>query len=261
MQQRTRRLAIFFGGTLLATIGVLAACSTDNGSTPLPTQKTVDGSNKTDAKGTDNTDNTDNTGGSDAGADCSAAAYLHNNQPQGFFCAHLDRDPSAEDAGGLSNCANDETCCNSGQDPSKNFPKTFCAKTPLNEKGEKTAGQTACNAQAQDNGSSWYSNFATTWECGDKNNCGDGQVCCIYTFLDAGANDKVNIGKVYDPNHKLNIPDSCNALQVFKQGGTRCAASCDADEIQLCSKADDSCTGNQKCTPFYAAGRDLAACR
>ncbi|HVH45581.1 MAG TPA: hypothetical protein VM925_24675 [Labilithrix sp.] len=259
MQQRTRRLAIVFGGALLTTIGVLAACSTDNGTTPVPGQNGTDsGSNntKTDSGKVD-TDTDGAASPSDAGADCSEAPRLRSNT-SGFFCGFFRRDASAPDSGSgsLSACSNDETCCNPGKGGGADFPPSFCAKTPHDEKGGDN-GQTECADQADENGSTWNVSGSTTWECGDKNNCDDGQVCCLVTWADAGATDKVNIGKSLDKE----IPASCGALQAFKQGGTKCAASCAADQIQLCSTTDDNCTGNQKCTPFTALFRDLAYCK
>lgn len=257
MQQRTRRLAIVFAASVLASLAVLAACSTDNGTTPTPST-----SGKKDAdKGDDDDDDDDsNPDGSkpkpaDAGADCSEAPRVRTNSA-GFFCSFFTRDAGASDAGGKSNCGNDETCCNPGKADNGDFPPSFCASTPVGDKGGNNA-QAACSDQAAENGSEWHAAGSSTWECGDKNNCDDGQVCCMFTWADAGAMDKVNIGKSLDKA----VPAACGALQAFKQGGTRCAASCAADEIRLCGKTDDSCTGSQKCTPFAALYRDLATCR
>ena len=259
MQQRTRRLAMLLGGSLLATVGFLAACSTDNGTTPLPgtggdsgrdTKK--DGS---DTKGDDDDDDT-TPGDGGTGADCGNAPKLRSND-KGSYCAFFVRDAAAGDAGagGNRNCSHDETCCNPGKGSDGNFPSSFCASTPRDTKGGNN-GQTACGAQATANGSTWNA-AGSTWECADKNSCGAGETCCMFTWADGGPNDKVNIGKSLDKD----IPAACGALQAFKQGGTRCATSCASDEIQLCSLSDDSCTGNQKCTPFSGQFRDLGACR
>ena len=257
MQQRNRRLAIFLGGTLLATVGVLAACSTDNGTTPLPGQTGTDsGRDSSKADGNNNTDDDGATPTDDgvAGADCGLAPRVRSNDRGGFFCSFYSRDAAAGDAGGRSNCSDDETCCNPGKD-GNDFPPSFCAQTDRGDKGGDNA-QAACAAQAAANGSSWVGT-ATAWECGDKNNCDNGQVCCLTTWADAGPMDKVNIGNSLDED----IPKSCGALQAFKQGGTKCAAACAADQIQLCSNSDQNCTGNQKCTPFSALFRDLAYCK
>jgi hypothetical protein len=256
MQQRTRRLAIILGGTLFASVGlVLAACSTDNGSTPLPGQ-TADASRR--ETGTGSSGGEDEQDGDaperDAGADadCRNAPRLRNND-EGFFCAFLPRDAGA---GGGSNCGHDETCCNPAA-VDGGFPTTFCASTPRRQKGG-TNGATACAAQAAAKGSTWTAGKGTTWECGDKNNCDTGQVCCMFTDP-AVEGDKVNIGK----NLNKQIPEACDAKQAFKYGGTRCAPDCAADEIQLCSNTDQNCQAGKTCYPFevYPGGRNLGYCR
>lgn len=255
MQQRTRRLAIVFGGSLLVTLGFLAACSTDNGTTPLPGTSGTDSGRDTGKKpGEDGSVDPDDDGGTkpnDSGttADCSTAPRLRSNT-NGFFCAFFSRDGGA-DAGGNRNCANDEICCNPGpKTPGGNdFPKSFCAN--------KTAATNECATQAVAQGSEWVQARSTTWECADKNACADGESCCMYTWADAGPTDKVNIGV----NQDQDIPKACNALQAYKVGGSRCASACNADEIKLCSLTDDNCTGNQKCTPFEGVFRDLGYCK
>jgi hypothetical protein len=256
MQQRTRRLAIILGGTLFASVGlVLAACSTDNGTSPLPGQ-TGDASRRDTSTGSrggeDEQDGEAPEQEAGADADCRDAPRLRDND-QGFFCAFL---PFDAGGAGRSNCSHDETCCN----PAKvdgGFPKTFCASTPRAEKGG-TNGATACAAQAAAKGSIWTNGQGTTWECGDKNNCDTGQVCCMFTDP-AVQDDKVNIGK----NLNKQIPAACDAKQAFKYGGTRCARNCAADEIQLCSNTDQNCQGGKTCYPFevYPGGRNLGYCR
>lgn len=258
MQQRTRRLAMLLGGSILATVGFLAACSTDNGTSPLPGTGTDSGRDtKKDGGDTADDDDDDTTPG-DGGTDpdCANAPKLRKSNDQGFYCAFFTRDAAAGDAGagGNRNCSNDETCCNPGKGADGKFPPSFCASTPRDTKGGNN-GQTACNAQAAANGSNWAGS-GSTWECGDKTNCDTGEVCCMFTW-DGGANDKVNLGPLQDND----VNKQCKALQAYKQGGTRCATSCASDEIQLCSLSDDSCTGNQKCTPFSGQFRDLGACR
>lgn len=258
MQQRTRRLAMVIGGTLLSTIGFLAACSTDNGTSPLPgqTNGTDSGRSKGDG-GSSTDDDEDEDSGSSSGkdaastADCSTAPKLRNNEP-GFFCSFFTRDAAAGDAGGKSNCANDEICCNPGPKTpgGKDFPPSFCADK------SGGGGNAACAAQAGDNASEWVEERSSTWECGDKNACG-GQKCCMFTWANAAAGDKVNVGASIDKD----VPKACGALMAFKTGGTRCAATCDAEEIELCSLSDDNCSGSQKCTPFSANFRDLAYCK
>ncbi|MBX3258737.1 MAG: hypothetical protein KIS78_02825 [Labilithrix sp.] len=243
-------------------LGFLAACSTDNGTTPLPGQTGTD-SGRDSSKGDDEEPDDEDGGDTpkDGGTpDCAAGPKLRSND-KGFFCAFFTRDASAADAsanaGGNRNCGHDETCCNPGRGADGEFPASFCAATPRNTKGGNN-GQTECAAQATANGTTWVATNSTTWECNDKNSCGAGETCCLYTWADAGPNDKVNLGPLQGNN---DVPKECNALQSFKQGGTRCATACATDEIQLCSLTDDNCSGNQKCTPFSGLFRDLGACR
>jgi len=264
MQQSTRRLAILVGGTLVASVGLfLAACSTDNGTTtPLPGQG-GDSGRRDSSGGTSGTSGTsgedpdadvDDDGGSSSGADCGNAPRLRNNG-QGFFCAFLPRDAgSASDAGGTSNCAHDETCCNPARVGTE-FPKSYCANTPT----KTGTGETACAAQAAAKNSTWTANMGSTWQCGDKNNCGASQVCCLFSQAGLPAGEKVNIGKNLDTQ----IPPACNAQQAFKYGGTKCAAACGAEEIQLCGTQDQNCTGGKTCSPFEVdpGGRNLAYCK
>lgn len=257
MKQRTRRLAIVISASLLTTLGFIAACSTDNGSTPLPgSSGGVDSGRDSKGGGGDGSSvetDGDTTPEDDAagGADCGLAPKLRTTD-QGFFCAFFTRDAAAGDAGagGNRNCANDEICCNPGPTtPGGNdFPASFCA--------DKAAGTNECSQQAAANGTTWNQVRSSTWECADKSACG-GQKCCMYTWADAGPMDKVNLG----PLSTASVPKACNALMAYKAGGSRCAADCNADDIQLCSLTDDNCSGNQKCTPFSGNFRDLGACQ
>src|SRR5690606_30079698 len=125
-----------------------AACSTDNGTTPLPGQTADSGKRETSTGSSGGDDQDGDTPQQDAGpdADCRNAPRLRSND-RGFFCAFLPRDAgSAEDAGGASNCSHDETCCNPAK-VGNEFPKSFCASTPRDEKGG-TNGADECAAQA-----------------------------------------------------------------------------------------------------------------
>lgn len=259
MQHRNRRLTVVFAGALLTTAGLLAACSTDNGATPLPQAGTDSGRNpsRTD-DGADDDDVVEPDAGvtDEIDADCSSAPRLRKND-KGFFCSFFRRDGGTDSGAGPTACGNDETCCNPGANPGGGFPPSFCASTPRTDKGDDNAAA-ACAAQAEDHGSTWNEDKSSTWECGDSNNCGAGQVCCLYTWKSDNPSDKVNIGKSLDDK----IPAACGALQAFKQGGTRCEpTACKPDQVQLCSLTDDNCSGNQKCTPFSALFRDLGTCR
>jgi hypothetical protein len=275
MQKSTRRLAFVVGGTLITSIGLfIGACSTDNGTTtPLPGSSSgtsggkKDGSSgstgSTGTSGTSGTSGGEDDGGSSSGADCGNAPILRGNGNGGFFCAFFRRDAGGPvvDAGGTANCANNETCCNPASAAGGAFPPSFCARTESNQKGVEN--NPACAAQATAMGSQWPAggamNYPKIWECGDKNACAGGQVCCMYSEPNLPATDKVNIGPNTDPQ----VPPACNAKQAYKYGGSKCAAACDADEIQLCSSTDMNCTGGKTCLPFEVrpGGKDLASCR
>jgi hypothetical protein len=256
MQERTRRLAILVGGSLISCGAlILAACSNDSGTTPIPTANGgTDGgrdAKTTDAKGGSTTDGTPET---DSGsADCANAPKLRSND-DGFFCPFLPRDAGDASA---TNCTHDQTCCNPGRNADGKNPPSFCATTPRADKG--VADQTQCAAQAVDFGSEWIAKEGKTWECGDKNNCSTGQVCCMFNQIDPplSGTDKVNVG----PNLNKTLPVACAAKQAFKYGGTYCAATCGDEDIQMCSATDNDCAP-KKCVPFevFPGGRNLAYC-
>lgn len=108
MQQRTRRLAIVLGGSLFATLGFLAACSTDNGTTPLPGQTGTDSgrdTSKTDGGDKADDDDDDVTPVNDAGRDCSAAPKPRSNK--GVFCFGGE----GSNDGGSCDPAEKKVCC------------------------------------------------------------------------------------------------------------------------------------------------------
>jgi hypothetical protein len=248
------RLVVLIASTILTSVGVFVAACTDQTTTPLPGQggngnarKDGGSSSGNSSSGGDDDDDTDDPtdkdGGKEGGsAECKDAPFLHDNSRGGFFCAFLDARDAGLDAGGTKNCSDDEVCCNPAK-VGNTFPKTFCAAVPRDDKGE--ANSSACEAQAEAAGSTWTTGKGNTWECGDKNACGDGNVCCLYTLSGLAEDKKVNVGK----HQKL--PATCNALQAFNAGGTKCATSCatDGTEIQTCSKSDE-CSGGKTCLPF-----------
>jgi hypothetical protein len=252
VDRRHRRILVFAGGALGASVSlVVAACSNDD-FIPIPlADLSQDGSTgKTDGKtpeGGGSSSGDDDSGG----ADCSAAPRLRNAD-FGFFCPFLPRDAGA-DASSV-NCTDDQTCCNPGKDSTGKNPPSFCASTSRSQKG--STDQSACSGQAADHGTQWVG-IGTSWECADRSNCSDGQVCCMYTETDLSAPDKVNVG----PNLNKAIPTACNAKQAFKYGGTHCSSACADDEIQMCSQNDDNCAP-KICRAFevFPGGRDLGYC-
>jgi hypothetical protein len=265
MEQRTRRLIILVGGTLMASAGLfVAACSTDNGTTPLPggssgtsgTSGGTDSGKKKDTGGTSSGGEEEDTGAPDDGgstADCANAPRLRTNTDF-FRCAFFTRD-AGDDAGPSSSCTNNEICCNPGK-TGADFGPSFCASHPAAQKGGD--GPKECSEQSNEKtGKAWAPYQSSTWECADKNNCAPNQVCCLFTWADAGALDKVNIGPLQDTA----VNKDCKAQQSFKQGGTRCATACATDEIRMCSTSDQNCEAPKVCSPFVSLFRDLGYCK
>lgn len=259
MQQHTRRLAFLLAASMLAGVGVLAACDTDNTIQALPgSSSSTSTSSSSGSQGDDDDttpgDDDDDGGATDGGskADCGSAPRLRTTSA-GFFCGFF-RDGGA-DAGGLSNCSNDETCCNPGKDGTT-FPPSWCANT-VNKDGK---GPTTCANTADAYGSKWVPTGSTTWECSSTTNCGGTKKCCAHSFPGADAGNYINYNKSTGSSAP---PAACNAQTLFKIGGTKCADDCaEKSEIELCSNTDKTCSGGKTCTPASATGsRDLGFCK
>ncbi|AKV03745.1 hypothetical protein AKJ09_10408 [Labilithrix luteola] len=254
-----RKLGFFVCGTALMAGGLFAAaCGTDNGTTTTTVPK-ADGAtpNKGDGSvkgdGGDVTPDDDASTGDDGGADCSNVPKLRDTT-KGFRCSFLQADGGAY-------CANDTTCCNPANAPDGGHYATYCASGTKSS----TAVGKVCQDYATKNSLDWPEDPAkpgSEWQCADKNQCGAGQVCCMYTGSQfTAATDKVNIG-----TDKKNYPAACNALSAYKAGGTHCVTGnqCpagDKPEIKLCSLSDDNCATGTTCTPFAGFYRDMGYCR
>jgi hypothetical protein len=93
------------------------------------------------------------------------------------------------------------------------------------------ASGTACPAGGGNMGSK-------VWECSEPANCPSGQVCCATGTIGSG---------------------TCGAFQISMFGGTKCAASCAANEGVVCQAQSDCTTG--ACTPGTAGGATLGLCK
>ena len=102
MQQRFRRLALFVGASALVGAGlIVAACGTDNGSTPVPTPG-VDGGGKDSSKTDGSTTDPDGSTDPDAAdaPDCANEPKLRTNTTtSGIYCAFYKRDGGAVEGG------------------------------------------------------------------------------------------------------------------------------------------------------------------
>ena len=163
MQQRARRLAMFFGGSFLAGAGLFAAaCGTDNGTTPVPT---TDGGGRDTGGGgreTGTTDDDSSTPVGDGGADC--ANIPKPQSSDGPFCFSV-ADASADGGTMSKNCsaADEEICCSGGRLPADaGFEPSRC------EKGYNET--TACVG---------FVSEVKQWHCMEAAHCpGNGDVCC-----------------------------------------------------------------------------------
>lgn len=260
------RLALLFLASVSAGIITLVACDTDNGTVPIPGggssgNGTSSGKSSSGSSADDDTTGDDDTGpqpddddASTADADCKTAPKLRTTT-NGFFCAFYDGGTSTPDSGGRQNCGNTQACCNPGKDGTT-FPPSYCADD--DPKGDDAPA--ACAAGAAGANSNWVETGSSTWECASAENCGQGQVCCATSRPGADAGNYVNVGPLTGTGAP---PKQCNAKNLFKVFGTRCADSCKTDksEIELCSNTGKCSKSSDKCTPVRATGnRDLGAC-
>jgi hypothetical protein len=241
MQQRTRRLAFLVGATLLASIGLLAACSTDNGNTPLPGQ-TGDGGGRDSAKG-DGSGNPDDDGSTpgpkDGGADCSAAPKPRSNG--GVFCFGGE----GSNDGGQCDPGENKICCADQKDPSTGmFVKAKCAVATPDTEGYQAG---SCNFPPDAGGREWH--------CTESKHCpNSGEACCVV----AGSG-----GQPQAQEDKKDFPGCGNFFntdQGFFVGGSRCRANgCNAGELTLCSSDAECETGT--CHFFKLANRFTGVCK
>jgi hypothetical protein len=244
MQQRTRRLAFVFAGTLFATVGVLAACSTDDGTTPLPGSDGGRDSAKADGSGNNNDDDGGVPGPNDGGngADCANVPTVKSSV--GPYCF------SVVDGGGNGttksvncNAENNEICCSDGRQADGGFALSECKVATTSGGGGYTEG--ACAPTFEGDGGKEY-------HCMEKDHCpGSDEACCAIprevTKLNPGKND--------------DFP----GCQAFYQSGryvegTRCKKNgCAPGDLTLCSKDSDCPSGT--CVPLTLEGRYGGYCR
>ena len=245
MQQRTRRLAIVFGGSLLATIGFLAACSTDNGTTPLPGQTGTDGgrdSAKGDGSNNDNDGDDSSTPVGDGGADCANIPTVKSS-PGPFCFTVLDGGGNGQTKSINCNAANHEVCCSDGRLDDGGFAPSECKVVTTSGGGGYNEG--ACAPTFEGDGGKEY-------HCTEQDHCpGQGESCC------AVPREVTNL----TPGKNNDFP-GCQAY--FQSGryvaGTRCKKDgCAPGDLTLCSSDADCKAG--KCVPLSLEGRYTGYCR
>lgn len=259
MQQRFRRLALFVGASALVGAGlIVAACGTDNGSTPVPTPSVDGGKDSAPKPDTGTTPDPDSGTLPDSSTvDCGRVSMLTTNTTAGGFrCGFYKADAAVDGAAGIENCTATQTCCNpsiaDGGTFSGKFPPAFCADGKVDENG--------CATQDTAHGSDFQTGFFShAWECNDDTACAAGEKCFMYTspHVTMPGTDKANVGL------DTKAPAACKKYKAFKEGGSKChAAPAAAGEIQLCSVNDPgTCGTGTSCQPFTGDGNDLGACR
>lgn len=243
MKQRNRRLAFVFGGTLLATLAALAACSTDNGTTPTPGTNTPDAGKK-DAKGEtqDGGDDDDDTDGgkkpADGGADCSAVPKPRTGD--GPYCFSVKTDDGGT-ANTNCNAGDHEVCCSGGRDVKGDFIDSECKVATVAAEGYNTT----CSAPALGDGGNEI-------HCTQADHCPNASETCCAIPVE---------GSTLKPGTNDDFP-GCTAYYQSPRflGGTRCKDGCAAGELKLCTK-DADCAGVGKCVSLKLSGRDVGYCR
>ena len=230
MQQRIRRLALVLGSSILGSIGVLAACSTEvvQQLPSSPTTTKDSGTTRRDAGADDGDGDTDPQGASDAGGDCGKAPKPKPNTS--IFCRK-----DVEGKTLYCKPGEGEMCCSEAKMGTKFVPGS--CQRPLGETCTFPSGYAGGIAM----------------HCTDGTQCPTaGNVCCL-TPGDAGA------PKAFPDT--LNFP-GCGVVFVSSLDftkGTRCKAACGATDLQLCS-SDAECTRG-KCIGATIINRSTGVCQ
>lgn len=237
---RTRsRILIVLAGGLVSAAAILAACSTDNGSTPVPS---IDSGRADTSTGTDGSNNnTDGNTPLDGGADC--ANVPETKSSVGPYCFSVaDAGPDGSSKSKNCNSAADEICCSGGSLGSDaGFEPSTCKAPGTNASGGYNEGTCGfANPGGQE------------WHCTEKSHCpGQDELCCLIGS-DAGSPK---------PGNNFDFP-GCQAYfqSTTFTNGSRCRkTSCQAGEQTLCASDADCKSG--KCVPLKVAGRFTGYCR
>jgi hypothetical protein len=212
---------IFVGGLSAAALGLLdAACSSDPVTHLPPPSSSSSSSGSTGMDGGSSGMMTSSSGssgmmmGADAGCTATTQPTLKPNPGSGPFCPFSVKLPDGGTKGG--NCATGETCC-------AGLPKA--SGVGFDESVCKTGGVAACPAPSNPEAG------VSAVECTEKDDCTNGQVCCIIAGFDSG----VFIGK-----------DSKNCPAAKAENGTRCKTACAPLDLQGC-QANSDCPSGKTC--------------
>lgn len=243
MQQRTRRLAMFMGGSFLAALGlVAAACGTDNGddTTAIPVDSGARRDTGTTPKDGGTEPDPDDEDGSttpltDAGADCGKIATVQSSI--GVYCPFA----FEKDSGTGPNCdsSKKQVCCNGQKLPADaGFAPTKCDEATPASVGyeDSTACESAPNTER--------------FDCMEQKHCPNAADVCCAIGADGGS-----LSGFPPPKN------ACSRYEVFdsRVSGTRCKSACDTGNLTLCGSDADCKTG--KCMPLELANRFGGYCK
>jgi hypothetical protein len=230
-------MLLVFGGSLLLTLGAVAACTTDNGTTPIPTRgdsgSPKDSGKKIDSGDPDDQDLEDEDGG-DGGVDCTKAPKPRESD--GVYCRK-----GSEGSNDAGYCV-DSICCSDQDGGDGKYAPGKCVTPEQDTEGYKTG---ACNFPENSGGREWH--------CTESKHCPNtDEICCV--AKGSGGNPSALTDKEWP---------GCGVYQNSDTGkfisGTRCRSECETGELQLCSSDADCKTG--KCKFFELANRFTGVCK
>lgn len=217
----TKLTWILAGSTAVAgAVLGLAACSGDD-TKPLPVKDGgVDSTTGDSGKDSATDSSTPDTSTGDGGV---CFDKLRPNPEAGPFCPFIATVKPDGGAGQGANCATGETCCyGAAKGGDAGFDLSVC----------KTGGAAACPAPSNP------ANRADIVECSEKDDCTNGQVCCIVPLdIDGGTTATLSTG----------VDSKTTCVYVKGEKGTRCKASCGTGEWQGC-QSDGECGNGKTCS-------------
>lgn len=242
MELHTRRLMLTLGGSLVLSIGVLAACSSDSGFTALPGSTTaVDAGKKasTADSGDDGNGEDQDAGTTDAGC-----AIVRTAARQYCFGAR-----AVDDAGSGCSVADDthpEVCC-ADEKIGSTFTPAKCARTTATASNGYATGQ--CFDTTVDGG-------GREWHCLEARHCPEtASQCCVIKGSGTGKPTAT-----VDSNVAKRCNQFYNAGAATFVGGTRCESACATGELHLCG-GDDECDPGESCYYFTLGKHFTGVCK
>ncbi len=215
------RLALLLLGTFTTATGVLIACSTDNGTTPIPREDAARPRSDGSSGGTSGGEEEEEQDAGPDAAGCDGGRSARSNR--GVYC----RSNAVDSDAGYCTVGDKTICCNDSKIGTQFEP------------GKCVAAEGECGFQGTG---------GREWHCTESDHCGGGQACCVIAGDDG--TPRVFKDRCGERNNDAN--------KKFV-GGSRCKASCGTDELRLCAK-DADCDGDKKCYFFDLSSRFTGVC-